>query len=344
MFRTIERERPTLLLDEIDTVTGPKLDDLTGILNDGWHAAGKVPRCVGDSHDVVTFSVFCPKAIAGIGATLADATRSRCIRLPMARATGSALAALVPLRSDRADKWAAPLRAQLARLAVDYADAFRGALHEDDAVTFPAGVVGRDAQAWEPLLACAELAGDEWATAARAACAALVQARQADDDGDAKVRLLRDVRTYFREYATDMATSDQLIDWLTEDESRGWCEWGKARRPITPHALASLLRPFKLAPVQINRASGKARVWMRAAFVPVWMKYLEAAETSGTTGTSGTWFDAAAPAVPVVPHVPVGSHEEAHAADDDADADLWRQRFAEGPPPDTDDVPLMAAD
>jgi hypothetical protein len=270
MFRVIGEERPTLLLDEIDTVTGPRLEDLTGILNDGWHAAGKVARCVGDNHDVKTFSVFSAKALAGIGTTLQDATRSRCIRLPMARVTGNALATLTGLRTDRAERWAGPLRAQLARLAVDFADSLRECMQGEEGMPLPAGIDGRDAQAWEPLLAIADLAGAQWGAAARAACVALVGARRADDDGDAKVRLLRDVRDYFTEKAVDTASSTDLVAWLVLDESRGWAEYrGKM---LSRETLARLLKPFGAAPVRITSTQ---RAWRRTLLQPLWEKYLE---------------------------------------------------------------------
>ena len=51
LLRVIASERPTLLLDEIDTINGPKLEDLTGILNDGFHVNGKTARCeIGRAH------------------------------------------------------------------------------------------------------------------------------------------------------------------------------------------------------------------------------------------------------------------------------------------------------
>jgi hypothetical protein len=272
LFRIIELERPTLLLDEYDTLNGNRLDDLTGVLNDGFSIRGKVARCVGDDHEVRTFSVFCAKAIAGIGTTLADATRSRCIRLPMARATGSALARLTSLRTDRAERWAAPLRSQLARLAVDSADSIVERLREGE-VVLSEGVDGRDAQVWEALLAIADLAGPEWGAVAREACSALVKARRVDDDGDTKVRLLRDIRAYLTEHNGEFVTSKDLIAWLIDDESRGWADYrGKV---LSPETLARLLKPFGVKPVRIREGSSTPRVWLRSQLKPVFDQYLE---------------------------------------------------------------------
>lgn len=303
LFRTIEAERPTLILDEIDAITGPKLDDLTGLLNDGYQRDGKVARCVGDNHDVKTFSVFCSKVVAGIGATLADATRSRCIRITMTRGTDDELRAITKFREDQAAQWAGPLRRQLARAAADTLEVLRDVLQNPDATEIPDGIYGRDADVWEPLLALADLAGGEWPARARMACVAFVKARRADDDGDTKVRLLRDLQAYFTEKSTtDSATSAVLIDWLIEDESRGWTEY--RGRPLSPHALARLLKPFKVAPVKRRDGSNTARVWLRAHLVPVWAKYLAPGPIE-TTATSATTATPPVPLVPLVPGVPV---------------------------------------
>jgi len=316
-----------MLIDEIDTVTGPKLDDLTGILNDGNHVAGRVARCVGDNHDVKTFSVYCCKAFAGIGANLPDATRSRCIALPMARASGEALAALKPLRTDHAERWASPLRSQLARLAADTAGAVADTIG-DDAVSLPDGIDGRDAQCWEPLLAVADLAGDDWGTMARAACLALVRDRRADDDGDVRIRLLRDLRTYFDEHLSDTATSALLIAWLIEDESRGWSEY--RGRELTPHALARLLKAFKLAPVKLREGTATARVWLLSALRPAFDRYLPTpSETSATSATTAT----TAPLVPLVPLVALhqnGTSPKSSGAITGTDDGYWQSLEADG--------------
>ncbi|MDQ3319451.1 MAG: hypothetical protein M3515_04285 [Actinomycetota bacterium] len=77
-FRTIERDQPTLLLDEIDTIwtdKGNEHEGLRALLNSGNRRGTTVPRCVGPSQALHEFPVSCAKALAGIGAppdTVAD--------------------------------------------------------------------------------------------------------------------------------------------------------------------------------------------------------------------------------------------------------------------------------
>jgi hypothetical protein len=73
LYRKIESDQPTLLLDEVDTVfSGTKnehKEPLRALLNAGFERKAKVPRCVGQgsNYRVQEFTVFCAKAFAGIG-------------------------------------------------------------------------------------------------------------------------------------------------------------------------------------------------------------------------------------------------------------------------------------
>ena len=73
LFRSIERERPTVLFDEIDTVFGSKVnaahEELRGIVNAGHRRGATVGRMVGEGAAMLPkrYDVFCPVALAGIG-------------------------------------------------------------------------------------------------------------------------------------------------------------------------------------------------------------------------------------------------------------------------------------
>ncbi len=75
LFRVIERDGPTMLIDEVDSFVGDN-EELRGILNAGFtRESAFVLRCVGENHEPKTFNVFGPKLFAGIGklpGTLAD--------------------------------------------------------------------------------------------------------------------------------------------------------------------------------------------------------------------------------------------------------------------------------
>ncbi|MCX8032668.1 MAG: hypothetical protein N3B14_04660 [Thermoleophilia bacterium] len=66
LFRQIEAERPTVLLDEADTIfgRGKKYEPLRAVLNAGNRRVTAIPRCLekGRGFEVQNFSVFCPQA------------------------------------------------------------------------------------------------------------------------------------------------------------------------------------------------------------------------------------------------------------------------------------------
>ncbi len=68
MFRMVEAVRPTLFLDEVDTIySGSKNEELRGVLNSGYKHNGKIARVDEKSDDGFReFSTFCPKVLAGI--------------------------------------------------------------------------------------------------------------------------------------------------------------------------------------------------------------------------------------------------------------------------------------
>jgi hypothetical protein len=88
LFRTIERDRPTLLLDELDGVFSNSKDErkeaLRSLLNAGFEEKARIPRCVGQgtNQEVKNFAVFCAKALAGIG-KLPDTIRDRSVPIQL---------------------------------------------------------------------------------------------------------------------------------------------------------------------------------------------------------------------------------------------------------------------
>ena len=66
VFRSVDRFRPTLLLDEVDGYLRHNRD-LLHLLNAGHERNGKAARCEGEYFEVRWFKAFCPVALAGIG-------------------------------------------------------------------------------------------------------------------------------------------------------------------------------------------------------------------------------------------------------------------------------------
>jgi hypothetical protein len=89
IFRTIEVEQPTLLLDEVDAIFGRRgkddnNEDLRALLNAGHRIGATIPRCVGPSHEVRRFPVYAAVALAGLG-DLPDTLMTRSVVIRMRR-------------------------------------------------------------------------------------------------------------------------------------------------------------------------------------------------------------------------------------------------------------------
>lgn len=88
MFRMIEAVRPTIFLDEVDTIySGSKNEELRGVLNSGYKHNGSIPR-VDNSAEAGyrNYSTFCPKVLAGIDNGQVPATvLDRSIKIEMVK-------------------------------------------------------------------------------------------------------------------------------------------------------------------------------------------------------------------------------------------------------------------
>src|SRR3954452_18907692 len=200
LFRKVgaEEGRPTILYDEIDTVFGPKAKDneeIRGLLNAGHRRGAVAGRCVVRGKTVKTeeISAYCAVALAGIG-WLPDTILSRAIVVRMRRrAPGETVQ---PYRRRVHAPEGHPIRDRLSIWARGVLAAASDAWPE-----MPKGIVDRDSDVWEPLLAVADAAGGDWPERARRSAVALVAASK-ESTPSLGVRLLADLRLIFGDNAT----------------------------------------------------------------------------------------------------------------------------------------------
>jgi hypothetical protein len=243
LFRGIELWDPSLVIDEADTVLVEN-EALRAVINSGWTRGSGVVRCIGDHNEPHLFSTFCPKVIAMKGRRLPDTTLSRCVIIELKRRKpGERVKRLVHIDDDELGD----LRRQAMRWAADHVEVLKAATPE-----MPAGFDNRLGDNWQVQFAIADLVGcgDE----ARQAAARISKVVDAGDTS-VGVRLLADIKAIFEERATDKKLREPgnlpsavAVTILGAMEDRPWSEWGKSGTPITPSALARLLRPFQVYP------------------------------------------------------------------------------------------------
>jgi hypothetical protein len=266
LARKVDKLRPTLLLDESDSAfKGDKeyTETLRGMLNTGHRQGGCVTTCIGQGAniDFKDFSTFCPKVIAGIG-KLPDTVTDRSIPITMKRRARGEHVERFRYRNATAE--GAPLYDRLARWVNQAIPDLCDARPE-----IPDSLNDRAADGWEPILAIADLAGDDWAGRARRA-AAVLNVGDAQEDQSVGVSLLVDIRTVFCD-GTDQLPSVVLIDRLVAIEESPWGEWfGKA---LTPTGLAKLLKPFGVRPRSIRTATGTPKGYRREDLTDAWDRY-----------------------------------------------------------------------
>ena len=121
VFRAIDRRRPTLLIDEMDTFLADK-SDLRGVLNSGHdRRSAYVLRCVGDEFEPTQFSTWTPKICAHIG-RVAPTLEDRSIRIELRRRLKTEMIERMP----RGDAYA-ELRRKCARWTADCLEELKGA-------------------------------------------------------------------------------------------------------------------------------------------------------------------------------------------------------------------------
>lgn len=278
IFRLIERDQPTLLIDEGDTLLKDN-EELRGILNSGHtRDAAYVYRNVsnGKDWDPKQFSTWSAKAIALIREmphTLQD--RSIVIRMQR-RKPSESVQTLDLARLDRLQVTFDRLRKQCRRWAHDHLDQLRRS--EPEA---PDCLHDRARDNWRPLLAIADLVGGVWPERCRKAARRLAKST---DDEDFGIELLRDIRVAAGN-DTMVRTSD-LLQQLKQMEDRPWRSW-KGGAGLDAHHLARLLRPFGIHPAGTLRRGGVTFKGYRvASFEDAFDRYLPSLPDGGFSVTS----------------------------------------------------------
>lgn len=277
IMRKINADRPTILFDEIDTIYGSNHDKskegLRAVLNCGFMRGSTVPRCAGQG--VVEYSVFSAKAFAGIGDSLPNTVKDRSIRIHLVRRA-----------KDQAIETFRIYDVETSTNAiVEGLTSWAGNEDTTEQLQASRPVVShelgdRAADIAEPLLAIAELAGEEWANAGRASLVALLQANEEEAD-EPGVRLLFAIRDIFaQERKRQMPTIHILRKLASREEEEAWTmQWprefasGNTRGPAAK--MASLLRPYGISAGSIRLPDGTTPKGYRVeAFSDAFSRYL----------------------------------------------------------------------
>jgi hypothetical protein len=271
VFQSIEKWRPTLLIDELDAAyraKGEQAEALRAVLNAGNRRGDDVIRGSQDG-EPQRFGTFCPKVLAGINTgRLPDTIRDRSITLGIERQR--------PADAQVADLFPAELADELEQLRESLDDwatenterlaAWRRSkrileLHD------------RAQEAWDPLLAIAEIAGGDWPARAREAAVALATgAVDAGEEAHGHLLLVA-LREAFDAEPGDLLTSKSICEKLNDDQELPFGGYGEGSG-ITPRSLARLLKPYGgIRPKGIRIGTETLRGYGREQFAEAWERY-----------------------------------------------------------------------
>lgn len=275
LFRVVEQEQPTLLLDDADSwlLRDPN-DERHSLINSGHKRGGRVLRCVGDSHDLKAFSTFCAKVIVFIGKSK-DTLHNRSIEIVLRRKMPNEK--IIPLRN--ADRSAFDtLRAKLARMEADYLDTIAKARPD------LTGLDNRAADNWEPLLAIADMAGGEWPRLARNAALGLLQSRE--PVVSTGVELLADIEHIFAAKNEVRIRSNDLQGALCADQEAGWKTYNRGRE-ITPRQISRWLGEYGIQPKPLRFGyAGVQKGYALEQFQDAFARYLHPSSENAVTAVA----------------------------------------------------------
>ena len=272
VFRTVDRLKPTLLLDEVDAIFNPRTADryegLRALLNNGHRRGMPVPRCVGSKQTLVEFDPFCPKVLAGIG-TLPDTVADRAVPIRLQRRK----------RSERVERFirrdvepvAEPLRDDIAAWAARRLEKLEVARPD-----MPEQLSDRMMEGCEPLVAIAEALS--CGEPARAALVELLSGERLDDQETMRLRLLRDLKTVWaarerkRGARVRVIRTTSLLDELCALEESPWGSYFGHK--LEPRDLASLLHHYGIRSKPVRNGNQVAKGYRRDDLYEAWQRYL----------------------------------------------------------------------
>lgn len=192
LFRIIDKDRPTLFLDEAENLAQRNggNNDLLLVLNSGYEKNGSVTRTVkvmkGDTSEFIpeSYSIYCPKVIAAIN-SLAPATEDRCIVVELKKAPEkSLLQQYVPDDMDLKMEIAA-LKDLLNLTALKISKELTEYIKDPGKLSLASELKNRHLDRWLPILSIAKIlstSSKDYFSRLKELCMKDIEAKQVLDD------------------------------------------------------------------------------------------------------------------------------------------------------------------
>ena len=260
IYRLIERDQPTLLLDEADRFVRNN-PDLIGILNAGharFDAYVIINKKQSDGNwEPADFSVWCAKAIAGIGEQ-DDTITSRSLVIRLRR----------KLVSETVTRYSYdyPLKQQGIREAIEaWAKNIQLSNFEASELS---GNTDRGTDNWIALGQIAQALGNDWPDRIRRSFKAIEMNSPKTSD-DIKVEFLHDIQEVLIDYPAHEIQSSELLNLVLNKQDSDWFIHNHGR-PITQRWVAKTLSVYGVRP----QKRSKHNVYVISELLSVFERYL----------------------------------------------------------------------
>jgi hypothetical protein len=263
LVRKLVCSRPTVLLDECQTLFGFSDRKIRGLLVSGSKRGGTY-----EAPQRGPVDVFCPKAFAGMAILPpAIAARSIPVVLKATKPDGTTRRFIIA----QAREEAAPLVAWIKQWSSQkLAEVTNAIPYTRDQM--PGELSLRQQDCVEPLLHIADLISGQ---VPKHASAALVELFRLDSTQSCFMQLLSDIRDAFPKAGIGhRIPTSALLNFLNTLASRPWRTWHDGQ-PMTPVDLARILRPFGIAPepIRLSRVL-VVKGYCTRDFFPLWQHHL----------------------------------------------------------------------
>lgn len=272
VYRLIAKEKPTLLLDEAQTLArrgSESSEVIREIFCAAIDANAKVLRMGGKKfEDIIEFPIYCPKVLALIG-DLDGVLADRCLNIRLERKTDGQQ--VEQYRSRIVAKIGEELREELNQWTIDNWERIRDVY--DHLEPF---VLDNDrlAELLLPLQAVLTVADPDLLPELLAYALHIDSAE--GDRMSHGVRLLMSLREIFAEKGLDFVQTATLLTDLCNRADEPWGRWSRGDA-MTDEQLAKMLRPYGIRPEKqqrkINGKNHTARGYGRERFADAWARY-----------------------------------------------------------------------
>lgn len=265
LFRLIEQRRPTLIIDEVDTVFTSRrvgTDDIKAVLNAGYARDKFVWRCNAKTNEPEQFAAYAAVALVGIdNRAIPDTIISRSIPVNMTRASVR-LESFDPYMHEDYRKY---LEEELPKIA--------SLIPSRDRPTLPSHLKNRDAEVWGPLFTVANTVGGDWPER----CLRASQALHWETTVSESTKVLSLSRDFFSEFPLEKGVPAQMLtDYINR---AGTAEF------ITPKQLNTFMSTYGVSPSKTNGVS----TYHKHDLAKAWDQWLEPVENLPNLPAMDDW-------------------------------------------------------